>query len=131
MFNWLAAAPDAPRRRTVLVVEDEALTRLAVAETLRDCGLHVVETATAEEAWSYLWTGAAVDLVFSDIQMPGQMDGLLLARLVRQAYPEIPVVLTSGHVRPDASSGTPFIAKPYLPDAIAARLKAMLDETAP
>jgi PleD family two-component response regulator len=68
----------------VLLVEDEVLIRSVIAETLRDAGLLVIEAANADEAWSYLQTGASVDLVFSDIQMPGSMDGIELARKVKE-----------------------------------------------
>lgn len=62
----------------VLIVEDEVLIRAPLAEHLREAGFNVIEANTADEAWSCLQTGMPVDLVFSDIRMPGSMDGLEL-----------------------------------------------------
>lgn len=98
----------------VLVVEDEFLVRLAIADQLRSSGLTVVEAANATEAWLYLKSGGRADIVFSDVQMPGSMDGVEFARRVREGYPAIPFILTSGNV-PEESLGemTPFVRKPY------------------
>lgn len=102
---------DEPR---VLVIEDEVLIRIAIAEQLRAAGLNVIETVNADEAWSYLKTGGRVDLIFSDIAMPGSMDGLALARQVREKFPEIPILLTSGNAQcvADSMCGG-FLPKPY------------------
>ncbi len=98
----------------VLVVEDEFLLRFAVADALRSFGLSVVEAANATEAWRYLESGGRVDIVFSDVQMPGSMDGLELARRLRAEYPAIPLILTSGNVAEESVDGlAPFVGKPY------------------
>lgn len=96
----------------ILLVEDETLVRIALAEDLRAAGFSVVEAATAEEALDYLRAGE-VDLVFSDIQMPSSFDGLGLARRCRRDYPTLPVILTSAGVQPRQLEGASmFIPKP-------------------
>jgi CheY-like chemotaxis protein len=100
--------------RRVLVIEDEVLIRIAIAEHLRAAGLSVIETVNADEAWSYLKSGGRVDLIFSDIAMPGTMDGLALAKRVKEKFPEIPIVLTSGNAQYAADNIIArFLPKPY------------------
>ena len=79
----------------ILVVEDEALIRFAMAEALRDLGASVVEAASADEAWQYLTAGGSVDLVFTDYRMPGSMTGGQLATRIRREYPSLVVIVTS------------------------------------
>ena len=93
----------------ILIVEDEVLTRMVLAESLREAGYSVVETSNADDAIAYVNTGSRVDLVFSDIQMPGSMDGLELARRLRVEHPTLPVILSSAGTDQIAT----FIAKPY------------------
>jgi CheY-like chemotaxis protein len=95
----------------ILVVEDEVLIRMACAEELRDAGFSVIEAASADEALVCLTAGETVDLVFTDIQMPGSMNGLELASRLAVQYPSLPVILTSANNGP-AWNG-PFISKPY------------------
>jgi CheY-like chemotaxis protein len=98
----------------VLVVDDDAVIRLIVAETMRDAGLCVVEARSGADALNYLSSGGRIDLIFSDIQMPGPIDGLALARHVHAKYPAIPVILTSGKVKPPGIGNIAgFIPKPY------------------
>jgi len=97
----------------ILVVEDDVLVRAVGAEALRLAGFTVIEAATADEAWAYLRTGEAVDLVFSDIQMPGALTGVDLARLLRAIRPELPIILTSGRAGPEGLGR--FLMKPYMP----------------
>jgi CheY-like chemotaxis protein len=112
---------------TVLVVEDETPLRTAVAEMLRDCGLRVIEAANADEAMALLRTGACADLVFTDIEMPGAMDGLEFGRRLRVEFPALKLIVTSGGTRrPDAASNAPFIAKPYGFADVERHLKAAL-----
>src|ERR1700690_3128346 len=80
---------------TVLVVEDEMMVRQPIAEYLRDCGYNVLEAADASEAIALLGSDQ-VDVVFSDVRMPGRMDGFGLARWLRQNHPDVSVLLTSG-----------------------------------
>ncbi len=101
-------------RPNVLVVEDEAPIRTALGEVLRDAGMHVIEAANADEAWAYILSGAPVDLIFSDIKMPGSMNGTELARRVGLLLPHIHIILSSGTGRTwNASRRGRFLPKPY------------------
>lgn len=98
----------------VLLVEDEVLIRALMAEALRDAGCVVIEAARADEALSYVSAGAELDLVFSDVRMPGDLDGLELARILGSLRPSLPVILTSGHLRPEDVHGLRFfLPKPF------------------
>jgi CheY-like chemotaxis protein len=112
---------------TVLVVEDEALVRLPIAEYLRDRGYHVLEAENAAEAIALVET-AAVDVVFSDVRMPGRMDGFALARWLREHHPDVPVLLTSGWTGLDtaASQGVKVIPKPYSQAQVVQRIETLL-----
>jgi DNA-binding NtrC family response regulator len=122
----------APEMATVLVVEDELLIRLHVADTFRDRGFEVIEAGDAAAALSVLKAKAPVDAVFSDVSLPGNMDGFALARWIRNHLPGVPVVLTSGEVTADhalaVSRDEPFFAKPcdyeHIADYIRQRLQA-------
>ena len=107
------AAPLGKRPR-VLLVEDEVLIRSLFAEALRDAGCVVIESGRAEEALAYVRAGAEIDLVFSDVRMPGELDGVELARLLGSLRPNLPVILTSGNMKPEDMSGLKFfLPKPY------------------
>jgi two-component system, response regulator PdtaR len=123
----LAYLETKPRPSYVLVVEDEALIRVLISEELRTAGLSVIEASNADEAWSYAAAGGPIDLLFSDVQMPGSMSGLELARKLKQRSPNLDVIITSGRVKPDdVSEVGAFLAKPYLPErAVAAVLTAL------
>jgi two-component system, response regulator PdtaR len=98
----------------ILVVEDEVLIRFVLADELRLAGFTVIEAACAAEALAYIAAGGAVDLVFSDVHMPGSLDGLDLARLLRAQYPLLPIILTSGNPGSQSLEGLAmFVAKPY------------------
>lgn len=99
---------------SVLLVEDEALIRALLAEELRNHGLSVVEASDADEAWAYLQTGGHVDLVFSDVTMPGLMNGIELVRRVKAQYPQVKTIVTSGYAGPvNISEVGVFLPKPY------------------
>lgn len=122
-----AALESDGRRVTVLVVEDEVLIRIDVADCLRDEGLRVLEASSADEALRLLEQGHSVDVIFSDIHMPGRIDGLDLHRIVAAEFPQVKVILTSATSLPERKSTpeTPFIPKPYL---IGTVLRAVEDE---
>ena len=116
---------------TVLVVEDEVLVRLLVAEHLRDCGYRVIEATAAAEAVAVLQAGVPVDILFSDVQMPGAVDGFALARWVRQHHPRVRVILTSGHEAVAAKCNDlcvagGFLPKPYDPARLVAQIRRLL-----
>ena len=100
----------------VLVVEDEMLIRLHVADSLRDHGFSVVEAADGREAIAALQEDTAIAAVFTDVTLPGQPDGFGLAHWVRSHRPGIPVVLTSGEVTAQHAQSVgrdeTFFAKP-------------------
>lgn len=100
----------------ILLAEDEVLIRLNTAEELRASGMIVTEVANAEEAIAVLESGVRIDLVLTDVRMPGPIDGLGLARLVRDRWPQLKVIVNSGQDRTnavDARTADAFIAKPY------------------
>jgi len=118
------------RRPALLVVEDEALARNSVSEEMREFGYAVIEAANAGEAVAIL-AAEHVDAVFSDIYMPGPMNGLELAAWIRFNFPSTPVVLTSGYAAARAYAAPVsayFFAKPYKASAVCARIRGLLDE---
>lgn len=116
----------------VLIVEDECLVRMVVADSLELAGFNVVEASSGDEAVSLLSQGGAdIDLVFTDVRMPGSVDGFALCAWVRQHCPTIPVFLASGdigkaHSRDELAPGQPFFSKPYSLDAVIFRMKLEL-----
>ena len=109
-------------RPVVLIVEDESLLRTSAAEMVADAGYDVVEAGNADEAIAILEARTDIHIVFTDIQMPGSMDGLKLARFVRDRWPPIKLVATSGRVtmgEGDLPEGGLFISKPYTAAGIA------------
>jgi CheY-like chemotaxis protein len=107
---------------SVLLVEDEALISLMVSEALSGLGFAVHEAATADEALRYIGAGGPVDVLFTDINLPGSMSGTELAQRVRALKPGLPVVYASGGYRGDDLPGrvphSVFVSKPYDPDAV-------------
>jgi CheY-like chemotaxis protein len=85
----------------ILVVEDDVLIRMLLAETLRERGAGVIEAANGDEAWAVLAAGRSVDLIISDIRMPGSLNGAQLAKRVRGVNPSVPIILTSADAGPD------------------------------
>jgi CheY-like chemotaxis protein len=117
---------------TVLVVEDETMVRMPIAEYLRDCGYNVVEASDASEAIAVMRADEHVSLVFSDVRMPGRMDGLGLAEWFRSHHPGVPVLLTSGYsggenMQARSAPGVRFIEKPYSQTQVERRIAALLD----
>jgi CheY-like chemotaxis protein len=117
---------------TVLVVEDETMVRMPIAEYLRDCGYNVVEASSASEAITAMDADGPVSLVFSDIRMPGKMDGLGLAEWLHSHHPAVPVLLTSGYhggrrLPFESGGANRFIEKPYSQTQVARRIAALLN----
>jgi CheY-like chemotaxis protein len=109
------------RRSVILIVEDELLIRMNAVEMIEQAGFEVVEAANADEAITILERRLDITVVFTDIQMPGSMDGLKLAAAVRHRWPPIRIVATSGQVRigpDDLPEGGRFLPKPYSPAEI-------------
>jgi CheY-like chemotaxis protein len=112
----LMSGPHIASLSAVLVVEDEGLVRMMAVDMLEDAGLTVIEADSGEEAWAVLESRNDIDALFTDIEMPGSMNGFALASRVAERWPHIRLVLTSGRCRP-AASDVPdhgkFVPKPY------------------
>jgi CheY-like chemotaxis protein len=120
------AAPEAARvaskRATALLVDDEELVRISTADMLADLGYAVVEAASAEEAMRLFEEGKRFDLLLTDHLMPG-MSGEDLARAVRNAHPEVRVLLVSGYAESEGiAPDLPRLTKPFRKDELAASL---------
>jgi len=104
------------KRPVVLIVEDEFLLRMDAVDMIAGAGFEVLEAANADQAIDILESRRDITVVFTDIQMPGSMDGLKLARAVRGRWPPIKIVATSGHLdvsETDLPEGGRFLPKPY------------------
>jgi CheY-like chemotaxis protein len=102
----------------VLVVEDEILIRLDIVERIAAAGFEVLEASNADEAINFLETDTRISIVFTDVDMPGSMDGIRLAHAVRGRWPPIKIVVASGHFKvrdEDLPDGGIFFDKPYNP----------------
>nr|WP_247886913.1 response regulator [Azospirillum sp. SYSU D00513] len=123
------AEQPAPRAVRVLLVEDNALVRMATAASLAETGLSVTEAEQAEEAQEMLLAGAEIDVLVTDFAMPG-MNGLELARFARARHPGLPVLIVTGYaenvvLRTEMlESGVEVLTKPFNPEKLAARIDA-------
>jgi CheY-like chemotaxis protein len=103
-------------RPLVLVVEDEPLLRLHAVSLIEDAGFDTLQAGSAEEAIALLESNASIRIVFTDIDLPGDMDGMRLAAAVRDRWPPVELVLTSGHIKvreADLPARGHFLSKPY------------------
>jgi two-component sensor histidine kinase/CheY-like chemotaxis protein len=113
----------------VLVVEDEMILRMRAVDIVEDAGFCPVEAVNADEAISILESRSDISLLFSDIQMPGTMDGLKLAHAVHDRWPAIKIVLVSGHVKPseaETPTNSRFFRKPLAVDEMISQLQTMI-----
>jgi CheY-like chemotaxis protein len=122
-----ARAEGAP---TVLVIDDEILVRVVIADYLRDCGYRVLEAGNAEDAVAILSSKLKVDIVFTDLELPGHSSGLELARWIRRRHPDVRVIVTSGvyssaELAGELCEAGPPIAKPYESDAVVQRIRSL------
>ncbi|MGY3482216.1 CheY-like chemotaxis protein [Bradyrhizobium sp. USDA 4011] len=120
-------------RPVVLVVEDETLLRWHAVAMIEDAGFDVIEAGNAAEAISVLEVRTDIRVIFTDIQMPGSIDGLRLAHLVRNRWPPIKIIATSGLLRLrdyELPEGSRFLPKPYSVEAITGTLRELLDKGA-
>jgi CheY-like chemotaxis protein len=117
--------------QVVLVVEDEILVRMVIADYLRSCGYRVIEAASADEALIVLQHKEfEVDVVFSDIEMPGSMDGFELSKWLRANRPTVDVIL-AGSVKRAADAAAELcdegpVPKPYEPQLAADRIRQLM-----
>ena len=124
----VAAAPERP---TVLLVEDEVLIRLMIADELRSQGLQVLEASNADEALTILESSLAVHLLFTDVRMPGRMDGLALAKLAQARFPRLKLIIASSREpeEPSRTSADAFISKPYDLNQVVEQVEKILAQT--
>lgn len=121
-------------RAVVLVVEDSAIIRMGAIDLVLSAGYEALEARDADEAIRILETRSDVDLVFTDVQMPGTMDGIKLSHYIRERWPPVKLIVASGNAILEESSlpkGSRFFSKPYNDNAIKdtmARLLAAPDE---
>src|ERR1700730_4084351 len=113
----------------VLVVEDEPLVRMVAAETLAKAGYLILEAGTGDEALQIITAGAPLSAVVTDIEMPGALDGLELAKAIETRWPEIAIVIISGRRLPapdELPQKAVFLPKPYSPGRLIAAVGAAL-----
>jgi CheY-like chemotaxis protein len=113
----------------VLIVEDEAMILFMIADELRAAGFVVLEARDSDEAIRLLDEHDDVRLLFTDIDMPGSMDGLRLSAVVRDRWPPVRIILTSGKQNPPRAKlprGSQFMAKPYTPSGVVRAVRTML-----
>lgn len=126
----LTGAQQASGKAAILVVEDEALIRMVIADQLRDSGYDVVETRSADEAVALMEKGLHVDAVFSDVNLPGTLNGIGLVRWLRSQRPQIPVLLTSGAISvqdiPADLRDIDLLLKPYDVEEVVRRIGPVL-----
>src|SRR6476661_4417828 len=118
-----------PASPTVLVVEDEMVLRMRAVDIVEDAGFNPVEAVNADQAISILESRSDISLLFSDIQMPGSIDGLKLAHAVHHRWPSIKIILVSGQVKvsdADAPADSRFFGKPLEVKQMIAELQAMV-----
>jgi two-component sensor histidine kinase len=120
---------DFPKVPNVLVVEDEMILRMRAVDIVEDAGFNPVEAVNADQAISILESRSDISLLFTDIQMPGSIDGLKLAHAVHDRWPSIKIILVSGQVNPSETerpADSRFFGKPLGVDQMIAELRAMV-----
>src|ERR1700710_2289295 len=117
----------------VLVVEDEMILRMRAVDIIEDAGFCPVEAVNADEALSILESRSDISLLFTDIQMPGSMDGLKLAHAVHERWPAIKIILVSGRLNPtdqDKPVDSLFFGKPIDVKQMIAEMQGMIGKGA-
>lgn len=110
-----------PRQHVVLVVDDEPVLRMVASQAFEDAGCTTYEAGRADEALDVLEDHPDISVLFTDINMPGEQDGLALAGAVHERRPDVRLILTSGREQPapaDIPDDGQFIAKPYALDVV-------------
>jgi two-component system, response regulator PdtaR len=113
----------------ILIVEDEILVRMSLADILQDAGYHVVEARDGVEAIALLEVRDDVAALVTDVTMPN-MNGIALAAIVNTRWPSIGIIITTGALPPDVRlelpTGARFVAKPYKPDTLLSEIEAVV-----
>ena len=126
----MATAPNAIKP-TVLIVEDEMLLRMRTVDIVEDAGFTPLEAVNADDALALLESRSDIELLFTDIQMPGTMNGLKLAHAVHERWPLIKIILVSGQVTPneeDRPANSRFFGKPVEVQQMIAQLQDMIGQ---
>ena len=116
------------RKNVVLVVEDHPLIRTAALAFLETAGFEVIEASSADEAIQVLEARSDIHLVFTDIEMPGSIDGLKLSHYIRERWPPVKLIVASGRTTVEQDhlpAGARFFGKPYNEDAIIEAMHGM------
>ena len=112
---------------TILLVEDELLVRMAIGQHLEDCGYNVLQASNAQEALAVISRHPEIDVLFTDVRMPGAMDGLALAKWVIEHYPRMAVMVASGDTAKETVvkelCGAHAFTKPYNFDDVTIRIR--------
>src|SRR4051812_24306314 len=107
---------------TVMVIEPDILARMVLADYLRNCGYKVIEGAVADDVFAVLNAGGAIDTIFSEVELPGDLDGFGLASRIRESHPQIDVVLSRGTANAAEKAGALCedgpLEKPYHPQEV-------------
>ena len=114
----------------VLLVEDEPLVRELDIDVLQEAGFRVLEARTADEAFEFLKGRPDVSVVFTDVDMPGSLNGFEFARLVSQGWPQVGVLVISGKTVPepgDLPRNGAFLAKPYRPETLVQEIRRLIE----
>jgi len=114
---------------TILIVEDDVLTRICGAGMFEDAGFSVIEAGDSDEALGLLAGGSKVQLLFTDVNLPGEIDGLALAREVHARWPFIGIIVASGHSQPqfhELPDGARFHRKPYSVDSVVRHARELM-----
>ncbi|MEO6382429.1 MAG: response regulator, partial [Nitrobacter sp.] len=114
------------KRPVVLVVEDEPLIRLNVCDMLEDDGFEVITAANAHKAIEILESRLDIRIIFTDVQMPGTIDGMALVRMTRDRWPPIRIVVASAYnvKQADLPTGGRFLPKPYTSEQVTGIVRA-------
>ena len=118
--------PGESHNPVILLVEDDVLVRFTTAEVLREAGFDVLEAVDSSEALALLTTGHPLDLIITDIRMPGRMDGVQLASVIKNTRPNLPIALLSSHLESSDHQADAFISKPYEPDRLVEVVKRLI-----
>lgn len=116
-------------RIVVLVVEDEPLVRALAVDVLEEAGFEVIEAPTADYALIVLERRSDISVIFTDVEMPGRLNGFELARIVQDHHQRVRIIVGSGRVRPGTGDIAPhavFLAKPYAADALVRAVQSMV-----
>jgi CheY-like chemotaxis protein len=118
----------------ILIVEDDPFLRMLAVEFVNEAGFETREAGNADQAIAILESGSGIGVLFTDINMPGSMDGLKLALMVSSRWPAIGILIASGHVLLPLADLPPngrFLGKPYRAEAMVAELHSLAGRVAP